>query len=239
MVFKKLELTGFKSFAEKTTLTFEPGITAGVGPNGCGKSNIIDAIKWVLGEQSVKSLRGSKMEDVIFNGTEEKEPINMAEVSLTLSNKSRLLPIDSNEIVVSRRLFRSGDSEYLINKAPVRLKDVSELFMGTGLGAEMYSIIEQGKIGRILGSHPVERRVIFEEASGITKYKSKKREAARKLESTDSNLLRVSDIINEVKRQQQVDDVVETEFFQDLQAKARSLRKRGEGEEGEPGEGKS
>jgi chromosome segregation protein len=199
--FKKIDLTGFKSFAEKTSLYFEPGITAVVGPNGCGKSNIIDAIKWVLGEQSIKSLRGAKMEDVIFNGTDEKEPINMAEVSLTLSNKDNILPIDSNEVVVSRRLFRSGESEYLINKAPVRLKDVTELFMGTGIGAEMYSIIEQGKIGLILSSKPEERRFIFEEASGITKYKSKKREAARKLEATDNNLLRVSDIINEVKRQ--------------------------------------
>ena len=140
MIFKKLELTGFKSFLEKTILHFEPGITAIVGPNGCGKSNIIDAIKWVLGEQSIKSLRGSKMEDVIFNGTNEKEPINMAEVSLTLSNKDKILPIDSDEVVVSRRLFRLGESEYIINKTPVRLKDVTELFMGTGIGAEMYSI---------------------------------------------------------------------------------------------------
>ena len=182
MYFKKLELVGFKSFAEKTTLYFEPGITTIVGPNGCGKSNIIDAIKWSLGEQSIKSLRGAKMEDVIFNGTEEREPINMAEVSLTLSNKDKSLPIDSEEVVISRRIFRSGESEYLINKTPVRLKDINELLMGTGIGAEMYSIIEQGKIGLILSSKPDERRFIFEEASGITKYKSKKREAVRKLE---------------------------------------------------------
>lgn len=201
MIFKKLELTGFKSFLEKTTLSFEPGITAVVGPNGCGKSNIVDSIKWVLGEQSIKSLRGAKMEDVIFNGTEEKEPINMAEVSLTLSNKSKTLPIDSDEVVISRRLFRSGESEYLINKTPVRLKDVNDLFMGTGIGAEAYSLIEQGKIDVILSSRPEDRRFIFEEASGITKYKSKRREAIRKLEATDSNLLRVSDIINEVRRQ--------------------------------------
>lgn len=201
MLFKKLEIVGFKSFLEKTALYFEPGITAIVGPNGCGKSNIIDSIKWVLGEQSAKSLRGSKMEDVIFNGTDEKEPINMAEVSLTLSNKNKLLLIDSDEVVVSRRLFRSGESEYLINKTPVRLKDVSELFMGTGIGAEMYSIIEQGKIDLILSSRPEDRRYIFEEASGITKYKSRKKEAVRKLEDTDNNLLRVSDIISEVKRQ--------------------------------------
>ncbi|MEA3305208.1 MAG: AAA family ATPase, partial [Candidatus Omnitrophota bacterium] len=201
MHFKKLEITGFKSFAEKTRLYFEPGITTIVGPNGCGKSNIIDSIKWVLGEQSVKSLRGSKMEDIIFSGTDGKEPVNMAEVSLTLSNKSKLLPIDADEVVVSRRLFRSGESEYLINKAPVRLKDVNELFMGTGIGAEAYSMIEQGKIDLILSSRPEERRFIFEEASGITKYKSKKKEAIRKLEATDNNLLRVNDIIIEVKRQ--------------------------------------
>ncbi len=201
MVFKKLEIVGFKSFADRTTLYFEPGITAVVGPNGCGKSNIIDAIKWVLGEQSIKSLRGSKMEDVIFNGTEETEPINMAEVSLTLINRDKSLPIDASEVVVSRRLFRSGESEYLINKTPVRLKDVNDLFMGTGMGAEMYSIIEQGKIGMILSSKPEERRYIFEEASGITRYKARKREAIRKLEATDGNLLRVSDIIAEVKRQ--------------------------------------
>ncbi len=201
MYFKKLEIIGFKSFAEKTKLYFEPGITTIVGPNGCGKSNIIDAIKWVLGEQSVKSLRGSTMEDVIFNGTDDREPINMAEVSLTLSNKDRNLPIDVDEVVVSRRLFRSGESEYLINKAPVRLKDVNELFMGTGIGAEAYSIIEQGKIDLIISSRPEDRRFIFEEASGITKYKSKKKEAIRKLEDTDNNLLRVNDIITEVKRQ--------------------------------------
>ncbi|MDP3789562.1 MAG: AAA family ATPase, partial [Candidatus Omnitrophota bacterium] len=201
MYFKKLEIVGFKSFAEHTKLYFEPGITAVVGPNGCGKSNIIDAIKWVLGEQSVKSLRGSAMEDVIFNGTDDREPINMAEVSLTLANTDRNLPIDVDEVVVSRRLFRSGESEYLINKAPVRLKDVNELFMGTGIGAEAYSIIEQGKIDLIISSKPEDRRFIFEEASGITKYKSKKREAIRKLEDTDNNLLRVNDIIIEVKRQ--------------------------------------
>ncbi len=201
MYFKKLEIAGFKSFAEHTKLYFEPGITAVVGPNGCGKSNIIDSIKWVLGEQSVKSLRGSAMEDVIFNGTDDREPINMAEVSLTLSNIDRILPIDVDEVVVSRRLFRSGESEYLINKAPVRLKDVNELFMGTGIGAEAYSIIEQGKIDLIISSRPEDRRFIFEEASGITKYKSKKREAIRKLEDTDNNLLRANDIIIEVKRQ--------------------------------------
>ena len=201
MYFKKLEITGFKSFAEKTVLNFEPGVTAVVGPNGCGKSNVIDAIKWVLGEQSVKTLRGAKMEDVIFNGTDKSEPLNMAEVSITLANTDAGLDIDSKNVTISRRLFRSGESEYLINKAPVRLKDVSELLMGTGIGMSAYSIIEQGKIGMIVSSKPEDRRVVFEEASGITKFKARKREAVRKLEATDENLVRVNDIINEVKRQ--------------------------------------
>ncbi|OGW74918.1 MAG: chromosome segregation protein SMC [Omnitrophica bacterium RBG_13_46_9] len=201
MYFKELEIVGFKSFPYKTKIKFEPGVTAVVGPNGCGKSNISDAIRWAIGEQSPRSLRGSCMEDVIFNGTNAIEPINMAEVSLTLSNEDKALPIDYNEVTVTRRLFRSGESEYIMNKTPVRLKDINSLFMGTGIGASSYSIIEQNKIDLILSSKPEERRYIFEEASGITKYKAKKKEGLRKLEHTADNLVRINDIINEVKRQ--------------------------------------
>jgi len=201
MLLKKLEIFGFKSFAEKTSLEFEPGVTAIVGPNGCGKSNIVDSMKWVLGEQSAKELRGGSMEDVIFNGTELAERVNFAEVTLTISNESGKLPIDFSEVTISRRLFRSGESEYLINKAPVRLKDIQELIAGTGIGTKAYSLMEQGKMDLIISSRPEERRYVFEEASGITRFKNKKKEATRKLEHTEDNLLRVSDIISEVRRQ--------------------------------------
>lgn len=199
--FRRIEMFGFKSFADKTLIEFEDGVTAIVGPNGCGKSNVSDAIRWVLGEQSAKSLRGASMEDVIFNGSSAKEPLNLAEVSLTLANETRLLPIDYDEVTITRRLYRSGDSEYLINKNIMRLRDIHEMLMGTGIGTENYSIVEQGQMELILNAKPEDRRVIFEEAAGITKYKSKKKEALRKLEQTEANLLRVNDIIQEVKRQ--------------------------------------
>ncbi|HJT25722.1 MAG TPA: chromosome segregation protein SMC [bacterium] len=201
MFLKKLEIHGFKSFADKTELLFEPGVTAVVGPNGCGKTNVADSIRWVMGEQSAKGLRAAEMTDVIFNGTDSRKPSSMSEVTLTLSNEDKTLPLDFNEISITRRVFRSGEGEYLINKAPARLKDVKELFMGTGLGVSTYSVMAQGQMDQIVMSKPTERRAIFEEAAGITKYKARKVEALRKLEATDQNLIRISDIIAEIKRQ--------------------------------------
>ena len=201
MYFKKLELIGFKSFPERTELNFEPGITTIVGPNGCGKTNISDAIRWVLGEQSAKSLRGQKMEDIIFNGTEVHKPLSMAEVSLTLNNEDKIIPIEYSEVTVTRCCYRSGESEYFINKNPCRLRDIQELFMDTGIGTESYSVMEQGKVDLILSSRPEDRRFVLEEAAGIAKYKSRREAALRKMELTNQNLLRIDDIIAEVKRE--------------------------------------
>ncbi|MEW6302046.1 MAG: chromosome segregation protein SMC [Verrucomicrobiota bacterium] len=207
MYLKNLTALGFKSFADKTTLNFQPGITAIVGPNGCGKSNVADAIRWVLGEQSAKALRGGEMADVIFNGTDGRKPMSMAEVSLTIGDvdeehlKAAGVEIAYNEVTLTRRVFRDGGSEYFINKTPCRLKDIQQLFMGTGVGRTSYSIMAQGNITQILSSKPEDRRLVFEEAAGITKFKAQKRESLRKLEHTEQNLLRVADLIREVKRQ--------------------------------------
>jgi chromosome segregation protein len=201
MYLKSLELLGFKSFASRTTLEFHRGVTAVVGPNGCGKSNVLDAIRWVLGEQSAKALRGGEMADVIFSGTDSRQALGMAEVSMTFADCEKDLGVDWHEVRITRRVFRDGKSEYLINKTPCRLRDIHELFMDTGIGRSAYSIMEQGKIDQILSSKPDDRRAIFEEAAGITKYKAQKREALRKLEHTEANLVRVADIIREVKRQ--------------------------------------
>ncbi len=207
MYLKNLTVFGFKSFADKTSLNFQPGVTAIVGPNGCGKSNVSDAIRWVLGEQSAKALRGGEMADVIFNGTDGRKPLSMAEVSLTLGGvdqehlQAAGVEIAYNEVTLTRRVFRDGGSEYFINKTPCRLKDIQQLFMGTGVGRTSYSIMAQGNITQILSSKPEDRRMIFEEAAGITKFKAQKKEAMRKLEYTEQNLLRVQDLIREVKRQ--------------------------------------
>src|SRR5436189_2558254 len=201
MHLQSLELFGFKSFADKTLFNFHEGVTAIVGPNGCGKSNLLDAIRWVLGEQSAKSLRGGEMADVIFDGTDNRKPLSFAKVSLTFTDCASELNVDWHDVRVTRRVYRDGNSEYLLNKTPCRLKDIQNLFADTGIARSAYSMMEQGKIDMILSSRPEDRRSVFEEAAGITKYKTQKKEALRKLEATDANLLRIGDIIKEVKRQ--------------------------------------
>ncbi len=201
MFLKRIELTGFKSFADKTELEFVQGITAVVGPNGSGKSNISDGIRWVLGEQSAKSLRGGNMQDIIFSGSDSRKAVNYGEVSLTLDNTDHGLSLDYSEVTVTRRIHRNGDSEYFINKQSCRLKDITELFMDTGIGKEAYSIIGQGRIEEILSTRSEDRRAIFEEASGIVKYKSRRKEAQKKMDETENNLLRIHDLITELEDQ--------------------------------------
>ena len=198
---KALEIQGFKSFPDKTVLTFGEDITAIVGPNGSGKSNISDAIRWVMGEQSTKTLRGGKMEDVIFGGTAKRKQTGYAEVSLVLDNAQGTFDLAESEVMVTRRYYRSGESEYYINRRSVRLKDVNELFMDTGLGREGYSIIGQGRIDEILSVRSSDRREIFEEAAGISRYRHRKEEAEHKLARTDENLLRINDKIAELELQ--------------------------------------
>ncbi|WP_374717241.1 chromosome segregation protein SMC [Geobacillus thermodenitrificans] len=201
MFLKRLDVIGFKSFADRVSIDFVPGVTAVVGPNGSGKSNITDAIRWVLGEQSVKSLRGAKMEDVIFAGSDSRKPLNVAEVTITLDNEDGFLPLEYQEVSVTRRVYRSGESEFFINRQPCRLKDIVDLFLDSGLGKEAFSIIGQGRVEEILSSKPEERRTIFEEAAGVLKYKLRKKKAETKLAETQDNLQRVNDILHELGQQ--------------------------------------
>jgi len=201
MHLQSLELFGFKSFADKTIFNFHEGVTAIVGPNGCGKSNVLDAVRWALGEQSAKSLRGDEMADVIFNGSDMRKPVGFAEVSLTFTDCTKELAVDWHDVRVTRRVYRDGNSEYFLNKTPCRLRDIQSLFADTGIARTAYSMMEQGKIDMVLSSRPEDRRAVFEEAAGITKYKTQKRDALRKLEATEANLLRIGDVIKEVKRQ--------------------------------------
>src|SRR4051794_28258398 len=208
MRIKRVEIIGFKSFCDRAVLQIgsnDPAaITGVVGPNGCGKSNIVDAIRWCMGEQSAKNLRGKAMEDIIFAGSESRKPLGMAEVSLVFSTEDGRAPskyLDYAEVQLTRRLYRDGDSDYLINKTPCRLLDITELFMDTGVGTRAYSIIEQGKIGQILHSRPEERRFLIEEAAGVTKFKSRKHLALKKIEATKVNLARLADVLGEIRRQ--------------------------------------
>ncbi|MBR2938860.1 MAG: AAA family ATPase [Kiritimatiellae bacterium] len=201
MYLKQLEIIGFKSFADKTRLDFDPGLIAIVGPNGCGKSNVSDAIRWVLGEQKPTALRCSKLADVVFNGTDTRKPLGAAEVSITFAECEKELGTDYHEVTITRRVYRDGTGEYYINKQPSRLKDVQHLFMGTGIGTSSYSVMAQGQIDAVLSSRPEDRRAVFEEAAGITKFKADRKEALRKIEQTEQNLLREQDVLREMKRQ--------------------------------------
>ena len=201
MYLKSIEVQGFKSFANKIKFEFHNGITGIVGPNGSGKSNVADAVRWVLGEQRVKQLRGGNMQDVIFSGTENRKPLSYASVAITLDNSDHKLPVDYEEVTIARKLYRSGESEYLINGRACRLKDVNELFYDTGIGKEGYSIIGQGQIDKILSGKPDERRELFDEAAGIVKFKRRKSMSVKKLEDERQNLVRVNDILSELEKQ--------------------------------------
>jgi chromosome segregation protein len=222
----RLTLFGFKSFADKVEVAFEPGVTAIVGPNGCGKSNLSDAIRWALGEQSAKLLRGDRMDDLIFAGTGKRKPLGMAEVSLTFTENYGNIPTEFHEVTVTRRLYRSGESEYLLNQAPCRLRDITDLFLDSGLGGEPYALIEQGAIGDIVGARPHERRILIEEAAGIMTYKVRKKAALAKLELAEQNLLRVSDIIHEIERQRNSlkRQVAKAERYRAYQDRERELK---------------
>ena len=228
MKIRRLEISGFKSFADRVVFSFDDGVTGVVGPNGCGKSNVVDAIRWAMGEQSAKHLRGRAMEDVIFAGSESRSATGLSEVSLTFQNDGRLVPAQYagfGEITVTRRLFRNGESEYAINKTPCRLLDITELFLGTGVGTRAYSIIEQGRIGLIVSAKPEDRRSIIEEAAGVTKYKARRKQAERKLEATEQNMLRLSDVVGEIgKRLQSLERAArKAEKFRELRGELREL----------------
>ena len=201
MYLKCIEVQGFKSFAHKIKFDFHNGITGIVGPNGSGKSNVADAVRWVLGEQRAKQLRGASMQDVIFSGTEMRKPLSYASVAITLDNSDHQLAIEFDEVTVTRRVYRSGESEYLINGAACRLKDINEIFYDTGIGKEGYSIIGQGQIDKILSGKPEDRRELFDEAAGIVKFKRRKATAQKRLEEEHQSLLRVNDIISELEKQ--------------------------------------
>ena len=201
MFLKELEIYGFKSFGKKIKLSFNSGITAIVGPNGCGKSNITDAVRWVLGEQNIRSLRGKQITDIIFSGNHQEKPLNLAEVSLTVNNYEKLLPLDWEEINIKRRIYRSGETESFINGIPCKLKEIQELFMNTGLSKNTYSIIAQGEVDLILSAKPSERRYLFEEAASISKYRHEKKKTLDKIEETNNNLDKIENIISEIKNQ--------------------------------------
>ncbi|QXD16423.1 AAA family ATPase, partial [Rhodocaloribacter litoris] len=225
MYLSRLELHGFKSFATRTVIDFAPGITVVVGPNGCGKSNIVDAVRWVIGEQRARVLRSSKMENVIFNGTAKRKPLGMAEVLLTIENTRGVLPTEYAEVTLGRRLYRSGESEYLLNGVPCRLRDITDLFMDTGMGAGAYSVIELKMIDEILSEQAQDRRHLFEEAAGITKYKLRRAQTLRKLDGTQVDLTRLRDLVEELDRRVRSlkRQAAKAERYRDLEARLQAL----------------
>jgi len=224
----RLEIVGFKSFPERTEVRFGPGITGIVGPNGCGKTNLLDAIRWVMGEQRPTLLRGGRMDEVIFNGAPGVGPVGMAEVSLTVENNRGILPVEYSEVVVTRRLFRSGESEYLLNRVPCRLKDIVELFLDTGMGSHAYAVFQQTMIDALLSEKPEDRLGLFEEAAGVAKYKLRRRAAERKLGATETDLIRLNDLFSEIEKQYNSlkRQVKKAERFKNLDDEKRALKIR-------------